>query len=89
MRALFGLNVNDIDCAFKLFRREVLDAVPVQSVGAFINTELLLRAQSRSFKIKQLPVSHYPRRAGEQSGANPQVILTALYETVRLYGELR
>jgi glycosyltransferase involved in cell wall biosynthesis len=88
VRLLFDLPVRDIDCAFKVFRREVLDAIPIESIGAFVNTEILARARSAGFRIKQVPVSHHPRRAGTQSGAHPRVILRALIELSALYSEL-
>lgn len=88
VRALFGLPVRDIDCAFKVFRREVLDAIPIESIGAFVNTEILARAQAIGFRIKQVPVSHHPRRSGTQTGAHPRVILRALIELSALYSDL-
>jgi hypothetical protein len=88
VRTVFGLRVRDIDCAFKLFRREVIDAIPIASVGAFVNTEILLRAQRAGFRIHQVPVSHRPRRHGRQSGARPRVILRALLEVARFRREL-
>jgi len=89
VRLLFDLPVRDIDCAFKLFRREVLDAIPIESIGAFVNTEILVRARRAGFRIGQLPVSHRARRHGRQSGAHPRVILHALRELALLYRELR
>jgi glycosyltransferase involved in cell wall biosynthesis len=86
---LFDLPVRDIDCAFKLFHRRVLDAVPLASLGAFVNTELLVRARSAGFLMRQVPVTHHPRRHGRQSGARPRVILRALLELASLYRELR
>ncbi len=85
---LFDLRVRDIDCAFKVFRREVLDAIPIESIGAFVNTEILARARAHGFRIKQIPVSHRARLQGRQSGAHPRVILRALIELTQLYGEL-
>jgi len=85
---LFGLRVRDIDCAFKIFRREVLDAIPIESLGAFVNTEILARALAAGFRIKQVPVSHRARSQGRQSGAHPRVIVRALVEMTQLYGEL-
>jgi glycosyltransferase involved in cell wall biosynthesis len=87
--ALFALDVRDIDCAFKLFRREVLDAIPIASLGAFINTEMLVRARAAGFRIRQVPVTHRPRRAGRPTGASPRVIARAFLELVTLYRELR
>jgi glycosyltransferase involved in cell wall biosynthesis len=89
VNALFGLGVRDIDCAFKLFRREVLDAIPIASLGAFVNTEMLVRARAAGFRIRQVPVTHHPRRAGVASGASPRVIARALLELATLYRELR
>ena len=89
VRTLFGLPVRDIDCAFKVFRRHVIEAVPLASLGAFVNTELLVRARSAGFRIHQVPVTHRPRRHGRQSGAHPRVILRALVELATLYRELR
>jgi glycosyltransferase involved in cell wall biosynthesis len=86
---LFDLRVRDIDCAFKVFRRHVIEAIPIASVGAFINTEILVRARQASFRIHQVPVTHRRRLHGRQTGANPRVILRALIELATLYGELR
>jgi len=89
VRLLFDLRVRDIDCAFKVFRRHVIDAIPIASIGAFINTEILVRASNAGFRIHQVPVTHRRRRHGRQSGANPRVILRAIIELATLYRELR
>jgi len=87
--ALFATGVRDVDCAFKLFDRRVIDAIPIHSVGAFVNTEILVRARAAGFRVVEVPVSHHPRRAGQASGANPRVIARALVELAGLYSELR
>lgn len=89
VRVFFGLRVRDIDCAFKLFKRQVIESIPLASVGAFINTELLVRARASGFRIHQVPVRHRRRRHGRQTGAHPRVLLKACAELGALYGELR
>ena len=89
VRAIFDLRVRDIDCAFKVFRRHVLDEIAIESIGAFINTEILVRASNANFRILQVPVTHRRRRRGRQSGANPRVILRAIIELASLYADLR
>jgi glycosyltransferase involved in cell wall biosynthesis len=89
VQLLFGLRVRDIDCAFKVFRREVIEAIPIASLGAFVNTEILLRSCAAGYRIHQVPVSHRPRRHGRQTGARPRVILRAVMELSTLYRELR
>jgi glycosyltransferase involved in cell wall biosynthesis len=88
VRGLFDLRVRDIDCAFKVFHRSVLEAIPIQSVGAFVNTEILVRARAAGFRIQQVPVSHRRRRSGRQSGAHPRVIARALFELAALHATL-
>jgi len=89
VRVLFGLRVRDIDCAFKVFRRSILDAIPIHSIGAFINTEILVRASSLGASIRQVPVSHRRRRHGRPTGAHPRVLIRAVIELSSLYRELR
>lgn len=86
---LFGLGVRDVNCAFKLFRREVLEDAIIRSEGAFVNTEILARARASGYSLVQVPVTHYPRTYGDQTGARPRVVLRAFAELGRLYHELR
>jgi glycosyltransferase involved in cell wall biosynthesis len=89
MNGLFEVHVRDVGCAFKVFHRRVLERVPLVSLGAFVNSELLVRAQAAGFRIHEVPVSHYPRRAGAATGANPRVIGRAWWELGVLYRELK
>ncbi len=74
----FGLRVRDPDCACKLFRREVLEGVNVESGGAFLSAELLIKIGERGGRIVEEGVPHYPRTAGRASGADPRVVLRAV-----------
>ena len=80
---LFGRLCRDIDCGFKLFRREVLEHVHIVSDGAMIDTEFLAGAKARGFRITEVPVTHLPRTAGEATGANIPVILKAFQDLTR------
>jgi len=69
---LFGLKLKDIDCAFKLFKREIFDNIEMQSTGALIDTEILARARRKGYTITQTGVHHYRRTAGAQTAySNP------------------
>jgi len=89
VRALFGIKVRDIDCAFKLFRRKVFDQVEVTAQGAMISTQILATATRRGFSIAEVGVNHYPRTAGVQTGAKLSVILRAFVELFRFYRRLQ
>jgi len=81
---LFGYTARDVDCAFKLFKREVIESFQVQSGGAMFSAEFLVRTKRAGFKIVEEPVSHYPRVAGSQTGARPAVILRAFRELFKM-----
>jgi glycosyltransferase involved in cell wall biosynthesis len=77
-RIFFGVKVRDIDCACKLFKRESLEGVAVESGGAFFSAELLIKLHARGRRIAEVGVPHYPRTAGSPTGAKPQVVFRAV-----------
>ena len=83
-RLFFGLRVTDVDCACKLFRREVLEGIRVESGGAFFSAELLIKLKAAGASLVEVGVPHYPRTAGSATGAKPQVILRAVRDFWRL-----
>ena len=87
---LFGIHFKDIDCGFKMFRRDALDKImPFRSEGAMITTEILARARKAKLKFAQVKVSHLPRKYGDQSGGNLRVIVRAVGESIVLWSDLR
>lgn len=87
--ALFKLGVRDIDCAFKLYRKESIKDLNLYSDGAFIDVEILARIKKRGGKIAEVGVNHYPRKAGKQTGGNPLVHLKAFKDLIELWSRLR
>ena len=77
-RIFFGLRVRDVDCACKLFRREALAGVRLESSGAFLSAELLIKLQALGANVAEVGVPHYPRTAGSPTGAKPSVVLRAV-----------
>ncbi len=76
-RIFFGLKVTDVDCACKLFRREALEGLRVESDGAFFSAELLIKLRAAGRTVVEVGVPHYARTAGSPTGAKPQVIVRA------------
>lgn len=89
VRALLGITIRDIDCGFKLFKREKLEGMDLRAHGAMISTELMARLAGQGAKVKEVDVNHLPRVAGEQSGASLQVVMRAFKELITLYRELK
>lgn len=73
---VLGVWVRDVNCAMKVWRRELWPRIrPVHATGALINAEMFYRLHRLGIPWKQVPVHHYPRLKGAQTGANMHVIL--------------
>jgi glycosyltransferase involved in cell wall biosynthesis len=88
-RLALGPLARDVNCAFKLLRTELVGSLGLVSEGALINAECLAKARRRGARVEEVPVHHYPRRLGKQTGADPRVVARAFRELFRLRGRLR
>jgi len=89
IRTLFGLRVRDVNFAFKLFRRSVLEKFPLTSEGSFIDAEFLLRARKAGCVIIQIGLDYFPRTRGTSTLASMPVIFAILREMLARWKELR
>jgi glycosyltransferase involved in cell wall biosynthesis len=89
VRALFGLRVRDVNFAFKLFRRSVLQKFALTSEGSFIDAEFLLRARKAGCPIIQIGLDYFPRTRGTSTLASVPVILAILRDMAARWRELR
>jgi glycosyltransferase involved in cell wall biosynthesis len=89
VRRVFGVPLRDVDCAFKLMRRETVQALPLTAEGAMVSAELVTRALGAGARLAELGVTHRPRPAGRPSGASPRVVLRAFRELRAVRADLR
>lgn len=89
LRLVFGLKYRDVDCGFKLIKKEVIDNIDLVSTGAPIEAELLIKAKKKGHETIEIGVEHFPRKAGHQTGANLAVIKKAFKETIELYKSVK
>jgi glycosyltransferase involved in cell wall biosynthesis len=85
VRTAFDLPVRDVDCAFRLARRELLQQLDLRTSGALFGAELLVRSRHAGARLAEVPVHHRARVAGRQTGAGPRLGA----RTLRELGELR
>jgi glycosyltransferase involved in cell wall biosynthesis len=86
---IFWMRIRDIDGAFKIYPRKFIDEIDMLSTGALIDTEMLARAKRLGYSVGQIGVHHYPRTAGQQTGANFRVILRAFKELFKLRKQIK
>ena len=90
LKILFGIRYWDIDCAFKIFPTELFKRIEVESIDAFIDAEIMLKAKLLGYKSTEIGVKHLPRIDGVSTGARPSVILRTIreiYEFKKNYGK--
>jgi len=88
IRLLFGLRIRDVNFAFKLFRRSLLQRIELKSEGSFIDAELLLRARKAGAVMIQLGVDYFPRTRGPSKLSSLGVIAAILREMAGQWREL-
>jgi len=78
-RRVLGLEIRDLTGGFKCFRREVLEAIELQTVrshGYCFQVEMTQRALLRGFDVREVPITFRDRRHGH-SKMSPRIALEA------------
>ena len=83
---LFGLNVKDVDCGFKLFKKNIIDKIgKLKTESAITETEFVVRVKKAGLKIVEVGVKHYSRIEGKQTGGKLKIISKAAIEGLKLW----
>ncbi|MBI2613567.1 MAG: glycosyltransferase family 2 protein [Candidatus Levybacteria bacterium] len=85
IRFLFSTDIKDINCSMKIVSRKALDSIKLTSNSSFIDAELLIKLRDKGYKIKEIPVSHFPRKFGKASGGSRSVIFRTIEEMMKFY----
>lgn len=88
-RLVLGVKVADMNCGFKVLRRSLVSRLKLVSSGGSISAEILAKATVLGMRIVEIPVTHYPREVGRQTGGTARVALKALKELYLVSQELR
>jgi glycosyltransferase involved in cell wall biosynthesis len=91
LRLLFDIHYWDIDCAFKIFPTKLFKEIDIESVDAFIDAEIMLKAKMKGYDTTEIGVQHLPRVDGISTGARPSVILRTIrevYDFRKKYGKV-
>ncbi len=85
----FSFPIRDVNFSCKLVRRRLLEGLPLESEGSFIDAELLVRLRNRGALIQQVGLDYFPRTRGVSTLSSPRTILRILRDLVRLTPALR
>jgi glycosyltransferase involved in cell wall biosynthesis len=70
VKLLFGLQVRDVDCDFRLLRRSIFQQVLLEKNSGVICVEMMKKIQDAGFRIAEVPVHHYHRAYGKSQFFN-------------------
>jgi glycosyltransferase involved in cell wall biosynthesis len=88
VRALFGLRLRDVDCDFRLMRRDVFRKVTLTRSSGVICVELMKKVQDHGFRIAEVPVHHFHRTYGKSQFFNVPRVARTLADLARLWLDL-
>jgi glycosyltransferase involved in cell wall biosynthesis len=88
VQLFFGFRLRDVDCDFRLFRRKILESVPLESSTGTIGLELVKRFQDAGYVFREVPVSHFYRRYGVSQFFNFRRLFATAYHLTRLWFKL-
>ena len=65
IQGLFGISIPNINVGIKIFKRKMVDNLDIKSVGWFFDTEFVVEAHRKGFKIKSILLQYQRRLYGE------------------------
>jgi glycosyltransferase involved in cell wall biosynthesis len=89
LRILFDIRDRDVDCAFKIYRRDLFDKIVIESKDAFIDAEIAIKARLLNYSSTEVGVTHLPRVDGVSTGARPSVIFRTIGEILNYHRRYR
>lgn len=87
-RVLFGIRIRDIDCDFRLIRRELLQELDLESDTGTICVELVRKIELSPWKVAEVGVHHYPRLHGRSQFFRLPSLIRTMRQLIVLYCKL-
>ena len=85
LRLLFELKLRDYNFV-QLYRREVLETVPLEaSSTGFAMPALLMNAHDRGYRVREIVLDYHPRLNGKATAGHPKVIVKSITELFRFW----
>ncbi|MBK5291975.1 MAG: glycosyltransferase family 2 protein, partial [Acidobacteriia bacterium] len=82
---LFRIRIRDVDCDFRLMRRDLLETIQLTSTSGTICVELVRKLELSPYGTREVGVHHYPRLHGKSQFFRLQSLLKTLYQLTCLF----
>lgn len=64
LRRMLSVPIGDLSSGFRLYRREVLEGLELDSRNFEVQEEILIKSWARGFSVAEVPFTYFPREAG-------------------------
>lgn len=88
VKTMFNLKMRDVDCDFRLMRRQIFDKVVLTRDSGVICVELMKKIHDHGFVFAEAPVSHYNRAYGRSQFFNFRRVFRVGIDLIDLWQEL-
>ncbi len=88
LRIFYGCGLKDVN-SIKLFRKEILNQITLESDTPFVDAELCIRAHRAGFKVVEIPIEHLPRLSQGASGGKFSVIWDTFSDLMGMAGRIK
>lgn len=88
-KLVFTLPIRDIDCDFRLIRRDAIRAIKLESRDASVLPEMVKKLELKGFRFAQIPVSHYSREYGSSNYTPWSLLREKIIGDARLYFKMK
>jgi len=88
IKKLFGLKIKDVDCDFRLMRKNIFDKVRLEYNSGVICVEMIRKIQDAGFKFRETGVCHYFRAYGKSQFFNFQRVFKVALDIIDLWWKL-
>lgn len=84
-RFIFGIRIRDVDCDFRLVRRDLVEQVHLTATSGVICVELVRKLELTGCNVVEIGVHHYPRLHGRSQFFRVKSLATTFYQLCRLW----
>ncbi|MCK5598904.1 glycosyltransferase family 2 protein [bacterium] len=88
VKIVFRIKLKEVDCNFRLIRKNVFDRISINSDTGVICVEMVKKIERAGYRIKQIPVHHYSRRHGSSRFFTTRRLIRVFYALFKLWWKL-
>ncbi|MBN1626074.1 MAG: glycosyltransferase family 2 protein [Deltaproteobacteria bacterium] len=86
---LFNFSLKDVDCDFRLMKREIFEKIELHSTSGTICLEMVKKLQDAGYIFEEVPVHHYHRAYGKSQFFNFSRLFKTAVQLIKLWHDLK